>query len=381
MPDIIERTAKLFEAGNYPDKGIDITTDALDAISSNFTSIPVKVEHSDTPFDGALGNCTKVWRDGNDLKGVIGFSPEAWQLIDKAGAKKLSIGIKRDLSALTEVSLVKNPRIETAAVFDDRIEVTGNLIDTTTFSSWQGLTADDIEEQVKQICKPAGDNWCYIEELGQDYVVVETSGMTKPETYTKYPYSVVDKKVVLGTGEPVEKQTKWITANMSADPINSQPSGGNKMAEIANVAPTEGVATFTDEQKSYIDKMLKEVRTSVEAQFSNDINALKTQNQELVSANRAKDIQFRLDEMKRAGKLTPACEPMAKVILMSGSQSVTFADKQTDIAEVFSKFIDALPELVKFGEQGKNDTDVVNYTAEEIKYYEKITGHKPGEAK
>lgn len=379
MPEIIERTAKLFEAGNYPDKGIEITTDALDAIVGSFTSIPVKVEHSDTPFDGALGNCTKVWRDGNDLKGIVGFSPEAWQLIDKAGAKKLSIGVKRDLSALTEVSLVKNPRVQGAAVFDDHIELSGKMVDTVVFASWQGLTADDIEDQIKAICKPAGDSWCYIEELGQDYAVVETSGMVNPDVYTKYSYSIVDKKVVLGTGEKVEKQTKWIpAANMNADPINSQPSGGIKMAEATNVTP-EGVATFTEEQKAFIAQQLKEFSDTAETKFSAEIARLTAENQKLADQNRAKDVQFRLDEFKRAGKLVPAGEDIARAILMSGSQEVVFNEQQTDVAGLFTKFIETLPEIVKFGEQGVNGESAINMSAEEATFYEKITGKKPGQ--
>lgn len=388
MPEIIERTAKLFEAGSYPDKNIEITTDALDTLAQSFTSIPVKVEHADTPFDGALGNCTKVWRDGNDLKGIIGFSPEAWQLIDKAGAKKLSIGVKRDLSALTEVSLVKNPRVQGAAVFNDHIELSGKMVENITFASWQGLSADDIEDQIKSLCKPAGDGWCYVEELGQDYAVVETTGLVKPETYTKYQYSIVDKKVVLETGETVEKQTKWIpVANMSADPINGksndlngEPTGGVNMPEIKNGAiPAEGTANFTDEQKAFISQQLKEFSDAAEAKFTGEIARLTAENKALADANKAKDVQFKLDEFKRVGKLVPACEDIARAILMSGSQEVVFNEQTTDVAALFSKFIDTLPEIVKFGEQGINGEPAVNMSAEEATFYEKITGKKPGQ--
>ena len=388
MAEVIERTAKLFEAGDYPDKELSISTDNLDAIAQSFTAIPVKIEHTDTPLDGAIGNCTKVWREGKDLKGTIGFSPEAWQLIDKAGAKKLSIGIKRDLSALTEVSLVKNPRVQGAAVFDDHIELSGKMVDNITFASWQGLSADDIEDQIKSLCKPAGDSWCYVEELGQDYAVVETTGLVKPETYTKYQYAIVDKKVVLDTGEKVEKQTKWIpVANMSTDPINEksndlngEPTGGINMPEIKNGAiPAEGTANFTDEQKAFISQQLKEFSDAAEAKFSGEIARLTAENKALADANKAKDVQFKLDEFKRAGKLVPACEDIARAILMSGSQEVVFNEQTTDVAALFSKFIDTLPEIVKFGEQGINGEPAVNMSAEEATFYEKITGKKPGQ--
>ena len=128
MEIIIERTAKLFEAGDYPDKNISVTEADLDGLASSFVQAPVKVEHIDTPFDGALGILRRVWREGRDLMGVIGFARESWALIDRAGARKLSIAIAKDLSRIIEVSLVKNPRISGAQVFQDRAEFCGEII-------------------------------------------------------------------------------------------------------------------------------------------------------------------------------------------------------------------------------------------------------------
>lgn len=116
----IERPAKLFEAGSYPDKGITITEEDLDALAASFTEAPVRVEHSESPFDGAIGALKRIWRAGRELFGTIAFTPEAWALIDSANARKLSVGIKRDKSALTEVSLVKHPYIAGAQVFCER---------------------------------------------------------------------------------------------------------------------------------------------------------------------------------------------------------------------------------------------------------------------
>jgi len=116
----IEKTAKLFETGEYKDKGIKVTEADLDNIISGFKAIPIKIEHQDTPFDGALGMLKSIWRAGKDLMGSISFTPEAWTLMEQVGAaaKKLSVSIKKDLTALTEVSLVSNPRIAGAAVFN-----------------------------------------------------------------------------------------------------------------------------------------------------------------------------------------------------------------------------------------------------------------------
>lgn len=129
MADMIERDAKLFEAGNYEDKGVEITEDDLDRLVDSFGDPPppVRIEHTDTPFDGAIGVLKSISRRGRDLMGRIAFSPEAWALIDKAGARRLSVCIRRDKSALMEVSLVQHPRVASAAVFDDRLELEGAL--------------------------------------------------------------------------------------------------------------------------------------------------------------------------------------------------------------------------------------------------------------
>lgn len=306
MPEIIERTAKLFEAGKYPDKGIEITTDNLDAIAAGFGAVPVKVEHTDTPFDGALGNCSHVWREGNDLKGIIGFSPEAWGLIDKAGAKKLSVGILRDLSALTEVSLVNQPRVQGATVFGNKTD--GNIV----------------------------------EFIGQVQFI---------ETMAEKPKN------------------------------ESHNLGGIKMADETKTVTSQGVATpetatFSDEQKAFIAQQLKEFGDAAEAKFSTEIAKLTAENKALADANRTKDVQFKLDEMKRSGKLVPAGEPFARAILTAGSVAVTFGDKTTDIAQLFAQFVETLPEIVKFDEQGEQGRPTVDMSSEAAMYYEKLTGKK-----
>lgn len=117
MSQMIEREAKLFEAGSYPDRGIEITEEDLDVVSANTVDAPVKIEHTDTPFDGAIGVLKSVYRKGRDLFGRLCFTAAAWELIKAANARRLSVALKRDKSAITEVSLVREPRVADAAVF------------------------------------------------------------------------------------------------------------------------------------------------------------------------------------------------------------------------------------------------------------------------
>src|SRR4030042_1004926 len=93
--EMIEREAKLFEAGSYPDRGIETTEEDLDRIAESTSEAPVRVEHSDTPFDGALGVLKSVYRKGKELFGKLCFTQAAWELIKLATAKRLSVAIRK----------------------------------------------------------------------------------------------------------------------------------------------------------------------------------------------------------------------------------------------------------------------------------------------
>lgn len=114
---MIEREAKLFEAGSYPDRGVEITEEDLDLMAANTADAPVRIEHTATPFDGALGVLKAVYRKGKELFGRLCFTSAAWELIKSANAKRLSVAIRKDKSAIAEVSLVREPRVADAAVF------------------------------------------------------------------------------------------------------------------------------------------------------------------------------------------------------------------------------------------------------------------------
>lgn len=119
MADEVIRDAKLFEAGNYPDRNLFVSESDLDKIIAGTVSCPIKVEHIDTPFDGALGVVRSFYRKGKELWGKMHFSPVAWELVKASNAKRLSVHIARGLDRLLEVSLVVHPRVADAAVFGD----------------------------------------------------------------------------------------------------------------------------------------------------------------------------------------------------------------------------------------------------------------------
>jgi len=152
----IEREAKLFEAGSYPDRGIEVTEEDLDRIIANTSEAPVRIEHSATPFDGALGVLKSVYRKGRELFGRLCFTQAAWELIKAANAKRLSVAILKDKSGIAEVSLVREPRIADAAVFstDCMVPFQETELDVTDGFVVAGLCPGQEETEVLHYASP-----------------------------------------------------------------------------------------------------------------------------------------------------------------------------------------------------------------------------------
>jgi hypothetical protein len=115
----VERDAKIFEAGDYPDKGISITEEDLDTIVGNFAEVPIKIEHVDSPLD-PLGVVKSVWRRGRELFARLAFPKDLAAFLERRRIKKLSVALSRDPLSIAEVSLVLNPRVSSAAMFGFR---------------------------------------------------------------------------------------------------------------------------------------------------------------------------------------------------------------------------------------------------------------------
>lgn len=120
MDAVVERDAKLFEAGDYPDKQIAVDEADLERLEQNWSGpVPVQVEHEDTPL--RLGWLTRIWRVGRELFGRISLSHHAWGLLQESGAKRLSLGLLRGddgkVQRIYEVSVVRYPRVADAQIY------------------------------------------------------------------------------------------------------------------------------------------------------------------------------------------------------------------------------------------------------------------------
>jgi hypothetical protein len=136
MSDVVVREAKLFEAGEYPEMGLTVTGDNLAACIAQFTGpVPIKVQHTNTAFDGGMGRVLSVVRRGNELYGQVEFHEVVWKFLDHLGAKKLSAGFDR-LWKLVEVSIVNVPRVLTAQVFGDSMSASELIVFSSGFGEF-----------------------------------------------------------------------------------------------------------------------------------------------------------------------------------------------------------------------------------------------------
>jgi hypothetical protein len=154
QPTWVERRAKLFEAGEYPDKGVTVTEAHLALLAGSFSDpVPVLIEHAHSPLE--MGYLTAVFQEGSELFGTVALTPEANALAARSGASALSLGLAPDLSSIREVSLVRNPRIADARLFGGEVVFEGKLVDgrpptpqATIHEQWSALRSAQVDQEV-----------------------------------------------------------------------------------------------------------------------------------------------------------------------------------------------------------------------------------------
>lgn len=218
---MIEREAKLFEAGSYPDRGVEISEDDLDRIAAGTCEAPVRLEHTATPFDGALGVLKSVYRKGAELFGRLSFTQAAWELIKLADARRLSVALKKDKSAIAEVSLVRQPRIADAAVFsaDETVQ-----LDECDFSVDAPLSTQEADPEVARLRQELVDK-----EVDAAIDQLKRAGKLAPagEIFARAILRSGETSVItFGSGPtPVSQVFKWF--------LDSQP----RVIEFSELAP------------------------------------------------------------------------------------------------------------------------------------------------
>jgi hypothetical protein len=110
---MVIRTGKLFEAGDYPDKGLSVTEDELKAAASTFTAVPNRIEHMSTILDGKVGKLLSVEANGKELTGKVAIPK--W-LHDAMGTEPIKASLEwlKSSKQIVGNALVLNPRIKDA---------------------------------------------------------------------------------------------------------------------------------------------------------------------------------------------------------------------------------------------------------------------------
>lgn len=316
--DIVEREAKLFEAGEYPDKDFSITEDELDSIVANHPAegIPVKIEHESTAFDGKLGVVKSVYRKGRELLGRIAFPKPAWDFIDSAGAKKLSAGLKRDKSRLLEVSIVGHPRIADAQIFKD----TDAVVRFSTDVTWDASDAEPVT--------PAVPNTTPKQEVKH---MPDTTNM-----------SVADAMKVIQSLRPDSPEARAIfdAAQQLVNFSRATEDELKKTAQSAQAALTELQRANTE---TLIAKFKREGKVTPAAE---------------------KYARAILSAKPLAGSI-PEADQVVKFSTTDGEQEVHFA-------ECFVAFLEALPPVVSFKELLRNEEINGNVTSQQVEFAEKL---------
>lgn len=113
----VVREGKLFEAGEYPDKGLAVTAADLAAAVAGFAPVPVDLEHVPTLLDGKLGELrsVRVAEDGRTLVGSVALP--RW-LNDALGSEPVKVSTTWDrlTKKLMGLALVRHPRVSDAAL-------------------------------------------------------------------------------------------------------------------------------------------------------------------------------------------------------------------------------------------------------------------------
>lgn len=145
----VDRQAKLFEAGDYPDKGVKVTREDIVQLAKDFDlPVPVLIEHAMSPLE--IGFLTDVEAVGNDLFGTLALSEEADALIECSGARSLSLGLSADLRQIREVSLVRNPRVESARMFGSDLQFWAELEGTPWRARFEALEAKNRQDEARR---------------------------------------------------------------------------------------------------------------------------------------------------------------------------------------------------------------------------------------
>lgn len=127
----VYRKGLIFRAGQYSDKGFEMTPEELLTAANEFEPVPLDVEHIPSIFDSKLGSLLAVEPsdDGWELYGVAKIPKWLNDIHGENEPIKVSCTWQRDTKKLNRLALVRNPRVGDAALM---AAFTANEIQSST---------------------------------------------------------------------------------------------------------------------------------------------------------------------------------------------------------------------------------------------------------
>lgn len=149
MSDVVTRDVQLFQAANYPDKGVNVSIDDLKTIAKNTGRVPIQVGHTEPEFK--LGEAHGLYVKDDWLWGKFDLHPAADVLLNHNGLKTVSVGMNPAKTHLLEVSATASPRVVGARMFSGEQCIAFSLGETAP----AGKEGKTMPEDVKDAITPA----------------------------------------------------------------------------------------------------------------------------------------------------------------------------------------------------------------------------------
>jgi hypothetical protein len=344
--DVVIRTGKLFEAGDYPDKAFSFDSDDLANAVATFEPCEVDLEHTSTLLDGKLGTVQRIFagEDGTSLMGEVHLPKWLDSLLDE-GERKVSATWDRTSKRLMGLALVRNPRVSDAALLSafSASEFAGTRHDTPSGQmAMQRIHTAAV--QGGAVCKRTAQmasrhEMTAIQQVHDTAVSHGAQCESVGATQAGYPLFSDTQSPSKPTRSIRMNIREWLTGKAKEDGIEID----EKDLEAAfSTAPSQDV----------ID--LKEARAKLEAENA----ALKAEQERqsaefarLAAERRTADAVAFAQSVVSAHKMTPGAAEKLAVLAARVAESdsrVTFAEGEKSMGALLQELCEALPDFSLF---------------------------------
>lgn len=322
----VERECLLFEAGVYADKGVTISEEDLQAIVRNSDAlIPVKIEHlAESPFDNALGVVTRLRAEGARLWGTLRQPVEAWRLLQRTGARALSVGLDVAGRRIVETSFVCRPRVANAQVF--------------------GRNASPIFDRAAEEERIGGDKIRMARFTLEDVFGGERTGLTTNSA------STMILEGGAGAMSSVRQFAEGVIGYLRGAAGIEERYGVPDTSNLSSTSNTSALNTSASNTLGAMGSGVTGEAISFEAvSFAEERARLEGERAQI----RRERADQQIMEWKRQGRLrgTEAVETMARLLLMDTAGSVVqFDGESVPLSGVFARFMRENGPVVPMGE-------------------------------